>query len=293
LVMPIVQFRATTVPAGVLVRDIAALLRDHGCEQSSLWAGEVVAHVLGLKRLELLARPETRVLPHHQKAVRDMACRLVRGEPLQYVIGCCEFMGLRLKVDRRAFIPRPETEILVDTALEYLPDETRCTVADAGTGSGCIAVALARWRPKLSVLATDSSSAALALARENAALHSVVSRIAFRRADFLSGVQPGSLDAVISNPPYVPTAEYLELPRQIRSFEPREALDGGPDGLEPTRRLVQQAEYAVRSGGLLLVEIDCRRTAEVTKIMAKYGFRDFFVVKDLAGRDRVLGGRKS
>lgn len=289
---PIVQARTTVVPAGELVRKISAFLSDHGCEQGGPWAAEVVAHVLGLKRLELLARPDTPVLPHHQRPVQDMVRRLAGGEPLQYVLGICEFMGLRLHVDPRAFIPRPETEILVDVALEYLPDKARCRVADAGTGSGCIAVALASRRANLSVQATDRSPAALALARENAEHHGAAGRISFRRANFLSGVVPGSLDAVISNPPYVPTAEYLRLPKQIRSHEPRQALDGGPDGLGPTRRLIRQARHAIRSGGLLLIEIDCRRTAEVTNIMGRYGFRDLFVVKDLAGRDRVLGGRK-
>ncbi len=192
--------------------------------------------------------------------------------------------------DRRALVPRPETEQLAEWVLAWAPlwARPKPVVADVGTGSGCLAVTLALERPAARVLATDTSSDALALARENAARHGVGGRLWFRQQDLLAGQPPASLDAVVSNPPYVATADWARCAATVRDFEPRAALDGGPDGLAVIRRLVRQARDALAPGGALFLEIGDRQAGAVRALLEAAGFADACVRRDHAGRDRLL-----
>lgn len=246
----------------------------------------LLSHVLERPRAALLTHPEHRLstaqLTRFHALVHDHAA----GHPLPYLTGQVEFYGLDIEVTPEVLIPRPETELLVELALDRHPH----TVVDVGTGSGCIAVALAKQLPDLQVYAIDISPAVLAVARRNAERHGVEEQIQFIAGDLLDR-RPAPADLIVSNPPYVSSDELASLPPSIRYHEPRLALDGGPDGLDVIRRLVSQSEGLLEEGGTLLVEIGADQGVEVEAI-ARTVFPEadtaIRVHPDLAGRDRVL-----
>ncbi|NIP93900.1 MAG: peptide chain release factor N(5)-glutamine methyltransferase, partial [Akkermansiaceae bacterium] len=224
--------------------------------------------------------------------VEALAGRLVDGEPLQYVEGFTSFRGYRLACDRRALVPRPETEQLVEAALAFEPAwrTGRPRMADVGTGSGCIAVAMACSHPRVIVHASDVSGEALELARVNVQRHGLADRVRLVQSDLLDACEAGSLDLVISNPPYVASAALAALPAEVRLYEPVQALDGGSDGLHVLRRLVPRAREKLRPGGALFVEIGEQQGRAVRLLMETHGFGHVRVQQDLAGRDRIARG---
>lgn len=274
---------------------LAGSLAAGGVAEARLKAEWLVSRALGCARLELPLRGRETLDEPRRATLDGWALRLRAGEPLQYVLGDTEFMGHRIGTDRRALIPRPETEQLVQAVLAEsgLRRRARPVIADVGTGSGCIAIALALAWPDLSCIATDVSAPALQLARENARAQGVEGRIRFVRGSLLHGVGSGTLDAVVSNPPYVTSAELGALPREVRDFEPGDALDGGPDGLAVISRLVPAARPALKSGGWLFLEIGETQADPVLSLMRSCGFADCLVLKDLARRDRIARGRKA
>lgn len=274
----------TISPRRDLLRRVAGRLRAAGRDEAELKAEWLVAHVLGVPRLELAAGTN---LPDEQ-ALEPLIARAVAGEPIQYILGTVSFRGHELRCDRRALIPRPETEQLVDLALAARPDRA----ADVGTGSGCIAIALARERPGCRVVATDVSAESLALARENAARLGVSHAIEFRLTDLLEGATAGVLDVVVSNPPYVASAERASLAVEIRDHEPRAALEAGRDGLDVIRRLVPQAFHALAPGGRLFMEIGETQAAAVCHLMKSSGFIEAGAGRDLAGHERFVWGTR-
>jgi release factor glutamine methyltransferase len=216
--------------------------------------------------------------------------RRAGGEPLPYVTGRAGFRHLTLSSDHRALIPRPETEGLVELLLERVATGV---VADVGTGSGCIALSLAQEGEFHTVLAIDSSAEALALARLNHRLLGSPSAVHFLRADCASAIAPGSLDALISNPPYLTVEEYQGLDPSVRDWEPALALEAGNDGLQSIARLLQQGRTAVRPHGWLALEVDCTRAGEARQMASDYGWREVSVYLDLFGRERYLLARRS
>ena len=277
------------------IKVAAAALDGAGLDEAQLKAEWLVAHAADCRRLELALRQDETAGPDAEQVIRAGIARLLEREPLQYVLGTADFMGHLLRVDRRVLIPRPETEQLVEMVLTdpELQRVVRPRVADVGTGSGCIAIALAADRPDADLVAIDSSQDALDLARENARRIGVESRIEFRRGDLLGGVEKGSLDAVVSNPPYVTTQEWQRLDPEVRLFEPGQALDGGVDGLDVIRRLVTQAVETLRAGGRLFVEIGEGQGAAAKALTEAAGFMDVGVRRDLSGQDRMLFARKT
>lgn len=261
-----------------------------GVEPARLTAELLTSHILKCKRLELYVQFERQLADPEIQALRHGVSRLGQGEPLQYVCGDTDFMGRRFKTDHRALIPRPETELLLETALQHaaLWGVPHPVIADVGTGSGCIAISLARACPEAEVLALDASMSALSLAAENAALHGVQARIQFLAGDLLTAVVPGSLDAAVANLPYIATADYAVLPRHIREHEPAMALDGGVDGLDLIRRLVPQVRTALRPGGALFLEIGHDQGLRVRELLC--GFERVEIKPDLAGHDRIAWG---
>lgn len=234
--------------------------------------------------------------------------RRERREPTGYIIGRREFWGLDIEVGPGVLVPRPETELLVEETLSRFSPEggapgaapapasatraPRLRVVDVGTGSGCVAVALARWLPHADVVAVDASMEALDVARRNAARHDVGGRVRFVKADLLAGVA-GPFDAVVSNPPYVPAADIAGLQPEVRDYEPRQALSGGVDGLDAIRRLVPEAASVLREGGWLLVEFGFGQADAVRAIIAAEPRLDLVDVRpDLAGIPRVAVVRK-
>jgi len=259
-------------------------LLERATDAPRLEAEVLLAHVTGLPRTALLAHPERSLPAARQIAYRGLLRRRAASHPLPYLTGRVEFYGLELAVTPDVLIPRPETETLVEMALERRP----ATVVDVGTGSGCIAVALAVHLPGARVYATDISAPALRVAAANARRHGVQDRVRLIRCD-LVGPLRGPFDLIVSNPPYVAEEEWGHLPRSVRQHEPALALHGGPDGLAVARRLLESAPPLLGPSGALLVEIGAaqgERAAALARSLLPKGH--VAIHPDLAGRDRVL-----
>jgi release factor glutamine methyltransferase len=276
------------------LQEISGLFAARGVSESQLKAEYILSRTLDCHRLELPLQQKHELSAKLEKQVAAMVARIVAGEPIQYVLGDMEFMGRLFKADSRALIPRPETETLVESVLackDVWLSQTPA-IADVGTGTGCIIETLALARPNGKFLAIDASADALALARENAVRLGVDGRIEFMEGDLLTGVQPASLDLVVSNPPYIPTAEIELLQADIRNYEPRLALDGGFDGMSVISKLVPQAFACLKPGGWLFLEIGEDQGKRVKALMKNVGFEEVEVRKDLSGHDRIACGRK-
>ena len=264
-------------------------LADAGMADASLEAEVLLRSALGVDRTGFLASLGETVPNSRLSAVEGLLARRLDGEPLAYVVGTREFYGLELTVDPSVLIPRQETEHLVDAVVDYSlrRGDPPLDVADVGTGSGAIAVAVAHRLPAATVHATDDSARALEVADANVRRHGVAARVSLREGDLL-GALPGPVDVIVSNPPYIPTGELASLPPDVRR-EPVEALDGGPDGLRVTRRLVRGAPDFLRPGGRLVVEIAPEQldavVAEASEAFpgAEVGFEH-----DLSGNPRLV-----
>lgn len=247
----------------------------------------ILSHVLGQPRASLLARPETGLAAGQAQQLDELLARRAAGEPLPYLIGHWEFYGLDFLVTPDVLIPRPETELLVEQALAWLrlhPGRRR--VADVGTGSGCIAAAVALNAPDVHVLAVDRSLRALHVARENLLRHAVLGRVALAQMDLLNAAA-GPLDLICANLPYIPspTLDGLDVARH----EPRAALDGGADGLDLVRRLLATAPRLVSPGGLLLLEVEAGHGESAPALARELLPRaDVALLADLAGLPRLL-----
>jgi len=269
-----------------------AYLAGRGVENPRLIMEQLMSHVLKCPRLQLYIRFETLLSEPELVGLRAGIKRLGVGEPLQYVIGDTEFMGRRFKTDKRALIPRPDTESLITCVLgcEPLWKIEKPAIVDVGTGSGCVAISLALAKPVAGYTAVDASEAALGLARENAAFNGVGAAIHFKTGNLLEGFESGSLDAVVANLPYITTSDCCALPRHIREHEPMSALDGGADGLDLIKRLVEQAVSVLRSGGWIFLEIGFDQSVSVVEWLTRNSFSGIRVNKDLGNRDRVVLG---
>lgn len=268
----------------------AEYLAGKGVENPRLVMEQLMSHVLQCPRLQLYVRFETVIPEDKLVPLRLGIRRLGAGEPLQYVVGDAEFMGHRFRTDKRALIPRPDTETLVRSVLacDTLWAKGRPAVAEVGVGSGCVLISLALARPEVNYVGIDASEAALALAGENAAANRVSPLVVLKQGDLLAGFEPASLDAVVANLPYIPTCDCDALPVHIRDHEPRTALDGGVDGLDIIRRLARQAAEILKPGGWIFLEIGHDQAGRVVEILQACGFSGMVVHKDLGGRDRVV-----
>ena len=235
-----------------------------------------------------LISPETAVSRERADAFAEAIRRRAAGEPLAHVTGRTGFRHLTLRSDRRALIPRPETEGLVDLVLARVPGGR---VADVGTGSGCIALSLATEGRYQQVIGIDLSPEALALASENRALTGA--QVALVRGNLCQPLAAASLDALVSNPPYLTAAEYAALDGSVRDWEPALALAGGSDGLDAILALLDAGREAVRAGGWLALEIDCVRAAHCAWHAGAFGWTDVAIHADLFGRERYLLARRS
>jgi release factor glutamine methyltransferase len=249
-----------------------------------LEAEVLLTHVMGVLRTTLLAHPERLLSADQLNDYQALIRRRAAGYPLPYLTGRIEFHGLEFEITPEVLIPRPETETLVDLALARRPE----AIVDVGTGSGCIAVALAVRLPRATVCAIEISPAALAVARRNMERHGVAGRVRLIAGDVLNP-RPSPADLIISNPPYIPTGDCALLPTAIRNHEPRQALDGGPDGLAIIRRLLAQAPAVLKPEGTLLIEIGADQSEAASRLAHTY-FPEaaIRVHPDLAGHDRVL-----
>jgi release factor glutamine methyltransferase len=270
------------VTLGDVLRGATEYLAGRGIDTARVDAELLLARALGLSRIELYTQHDRPLSDAERTAARALVQRRGLREPLAYVLGDWDFRRLTLKTDRRALVPRPETEIVVERCLVLLEGAEAPRIADVGTGTGAIALALKQERPDAVVVATDVSSEALELARENAEANALDVR--FVHGDLLEGVA-GPLDLVVSNPPYVRAGEIDALEPEVRDWEPRGALvDEGQ-----TVRLARSAQSVLE--GWLVLEVHEERARLLSGELAKLGYRGVSIALDLAGRERVLEGR--
>ncbi len=263
-----------------------AALRPHS-ETAALDAQTLLAAIMHRDRAWLLAHPQARLTPRQHRRLQRACARLAQGVPLPYVLGRWAFYGRDFALTPAVLIPRPETETLVELALAWLKaNPTRRWAADVGTGSGILAVTLAAEIPNLHVTATDISTDALGLARLNAQRHQVAERIVFLETDLLNATR-GPFDLIVANLPYIPSEQLNTL--AVARYEPRQALDGGQDGLDLIRRLLAQAKVRLAPQGLLLLEIASDQ-GEPAKALAEAAFPQATITlhHDLAGHPRVV-----
>jgi len=254
---------------------------------AGLEAQLLLAHVIKRNRTGVLAHPETILSENQLEQLNLLLEKRSNGIPLPYILGHWEFYNLDFVVTPDVLIPRPETELLVEQALAWLKNHaTQRRVADVGTGSGCIAVSLAKNQPDLRLIATDLSQAALDVARENASRHGVVDRIEWKKTNLLDDY-PGKLDLVVANLPYIPSATLDNLP--VSKYEPRSALDGGPDGLRFINELLRDAKRWWASGGAILLEIEAGQGESALRLADELlPGASITLLPDLAGLPRIL-----
>lgn len=253
----------------------------------------LAAAALGTDRAGLAASLRAPMPAGAAEHLAQLAERRARREPVQHLLGEWEFLGYPLHVDGRALIPRPETEELAEAVLARLPADRPLLLADVGTGSGCLALALALRLPRARVIALDLSEEALSLARENCHRHGLEDRVELLRSDLLEALRPEPrLDAIVSNPPYVADREHEGLPPEVRDHEPRLALTSGPEGLDATHRLLEQAPSRLRPGGLIALECAFTRAEPVRRRLEEGEFERVELLDDLSGIPRLALARR-
>jgi release factor glutamine methyltransferase len=252
-------------------------------------AGVLLCHVIGRDPAYLIAHPEMTLRPDEYESFSSLVNRRARGEPVSYLTGEREFYGRTFRITPAVLIPRPETELLVDLALERIERSAPARVLDMGTGSGCVAVAIASERSHCKVLALDQSLDALAVARRNA-VRLGAGNVAFLQSDWFTGLGPERFDLIVSNPPYVASGDPHLQEGDVR-FEPRNALESGADGLNAIRSIMSGAERYLVTGGWLLFEHGYDQASSARKLLQAAGYHDIFSARDLAGIERVSGGR--
>ncbi len=278
-----------------VLRSATARLDGAGCDTPKLDAEILLAYALNKNRTWLYLYPKQSLQPTQYDIYARLIARREQREPVAYIVGHKEFFGLDFLVNQHVLIPRPETELLVETAIELTTHtKQRLSIADVCTGSGCIAITLAKYRPQANVFAGDISQQALAVARQNAARHQMSDRITFLNGDLLVPLTT-PVNMIVSNPPYVSRPELaapVAMP-EVARYEPRLALDGGPAGLAIIERLLAEAKEKLNPYGMLLVEIGSEQGPAVLQLaQGQFPEATIQVKKDLAGLDRLLVVKK-
>jgi len=258
--------------------------KKYNIEWPHLEAEILLAYSLGLKRIELYTNHERILSSDELGKFKQLIQRRSKHEPIAYITGIQPFMSIEFIVNRSVLIPRPETEQLVESAL----DIPCSTIADIGTGSGAIAITLAKYKPEIKVIAIDSSAETLEIAKKNAEKHNVSDRIDLRKGHLLEPLTE-KVDLIVSNPPYIPSREIDKLETDVKDWEPREALDGGEDGLDYIRQIISLAPNYLSTNGFLLIEIDYHQGLKVKELAEKQGtYSEVELIKDLNKQDRIL-----
>ncbi len=282
-----------------LLKTTTGYFEEKNVDEPRISSELLLGHVLGQSRLQLYLHHNRPVYPDELDRFRGLCRQRLEGRPVQYIIGEQYFYGLKFIVDERVLIPRPETELLVEHALESLGmtgrgGSSEARILDIGTGSGCIGVTMAKLCPSLTVTALDCSLDALDVARMNAATHAVESRVTCIAADmfdekFVTRLPEHAFELIVSNPPYIPDAEWEGLQREVRQYEPRIALTT-PQGIECYEAIVAKAEKLLVPGGKLCFELHADAAVSVSRLMTVQGFSEITVYKDYSGLDRVISG---
>ncbi len=291
-VAPIPQ-SAGQMTLGEMVVEARRLLEQAGIESAGQEASWIVEHVLRLPAHHVVTDRDRLLSSSELVAARGLIERRVAREPLQYILGTQEFCGLEFGVNSAVLIPRPETELLVEYVAQRIAADRMATIVDVCTGSGCIAVAIARLRPRARVIATDLSSPSLDVARQNAFRHGVGDWITWLEGDLLGALAErqleGQVDVMVSNPPYIAEAEWATLQPEVKLFEPRGALVAGPQGTELHERLLQESGRYLSPGGAVIMEIGAGQARAIRRIVEQIpGYRFHRLVYDEAGLERVV-----
>lgn len=264
------------------------MLSGAGFDTPARDAKLLVGHALGLDALGLFSRENDAIPPEAEALVDALLTRRLTGLSVARIIGHKQFYGLEFALSPATLEPRPDTELLVDLALPALPKGGR--LLDMGTGTGCIPIAILANRPDATAIASDLNPAALDMARQNATSNAVAERLEFRRGDWFGALSEadGRFDLIVSNPPYIASHVVENLSPEVREFDPRLALDGGPDGLAPYRTIAREAGDWLKPGGVVMVEIGYDQGEAVSAVFLDTGYGEISVHKDLAGLDRVV-----
>jgi release factor glutamine methyltransferase len=276
----------------MLLKSAAERLERAGIERPVREAQLLLAMATGRTRLQALQGLDRPLTPEEAQRFEDLIARRERRVPFAYLRGTQEFYGLEFRVTPATLIPRPETEMLVDFAIERLRDLPGAMAAEAGTGTGCLTIAAALHLPGARFLATDLSIEALAAARENVSRYRLQGRVLLARADMLTTLADSSAHLILSNPPYIPTAEIADLQPEVRDYEPRMALDGGADGLSLYRSLARTARRALRPGGWIAVETGAGQALSVANLFHEAGLSSAEIRRDLAGIERLVAAQR-
>lgn len=267
-------------------------LEAAGIETARLDSEVLLAFCLNCARLEFLKNPDLKINKNKLSQYTKLVERRLKYEPVAYITGRKEFWSFTLEVNKGVLIPRPDTEIILEEALAVGKNIIAPRIADIGTGSGAIALALAKELPEAKITATDISPAALKVAKKNARNLKLGKNIEFLKGDLFAPVK-GLFDIIVSNPPYISAAEYEELPRGVKDFEPKIALLAGQTGVEFYEKLIYQSKNHLKKDGWLLMEIGAPQAEKIRDIMQECAFfEDIDVRRDYAGHDRVIKGRK-
>ena len=268
-------------------------LQQKGSESPRLDSEVLLAHALGCKRIDLYARHNEEAAEQARQRFRELVRQRVEGCPVAYLVGRKEFFSLEFTVNRAVLIPRPDSECVVDECLRLAKAIETPTILDIGTGSGCLAVAVAKHHKTAQVTAVDISSEALAVASENARKHGVAERIRFLQGDLFAPISAGErFDFILSNPPYIPHDDIAKLVPGVRDYEPHKALDGGADGFAVFNRLIAEAPPHLKPGGYLLIEIGSPQEGPARERIARYeGYELAKTIHDGSGHPRVLMAR--
>ncbi|MCF6179987.1 MAG: peptide chain release factor N(5)-glutamine methyltransferase [Geopsychrobacter sp.] len=273
-----------------LLRWTTGFFREKGIDNPRLDAELLIASVLELDRVGLYLNYDRPLVADELARIRPLVKRRAQHEPLQYLLGKTEFWSLDFKVSPAVLIPRADTEILLEEALEKATESGE--LLDIGTGSGAIAISFAHEKEHWQVAGLDISTAALEIAQGNALRHALASRCTFMAGD-LACLPERAYDLVVSNPPYISTSEYETLMPEVREYEPAQALLAGEEGLDCYRLLAAQVEKVLKPGGWLLLEIGFRQQHAVTDLLVKAGLTEIYCRQDYAGNPRVVGGRRA
>ena len=281
-------------PLSEILQGAVYQLESAGIENPRSEAEILLAYLLKVNRIQLYTRWDEECTDFPSPEFQTLVSRRARREPLAYLIGQREFWSLDFMVAPGVLIPRPETEFVVEAVVRYAPHGP-ARIVDVGTGSGNIAVCLAREMPQARIFALDISVTALQVARRNAARHQVSGQIMFLRTDLFSAIAPNlpsrTIDCVASNPPYIPSADIPALAPDVRSFEPHLALDGGADGLDCYRRLIHESSEILKAGGWLIMEMGYGQKDALVWEVHNCGYEVQEIIADYAGIDRVLVAR--
>lgn len=272
-----------------------SLLKDAYIRTWALDGEILLSHVLSFSRVQLFIHSKDEISEEQEKAYKELIYKRLEGVPTQYLTNEQEFMSLPFYVDSSVLIPRQDTEILVETALDFIDKEKEFQVLDVCTGSGCIGISIAYYAPLSQVIGIDISEDALKVAEHNAKLNKVNNRIHFIKSNLFEEVPEdlkGNIDMIVSNPPYIPTEEIKELMKEVSTYEPTIALDGGRDGLDFYRLIVKDGKEYLKSGGILIFEIGYNQGDEVVHLLKSQNFTEIEIKKDLAGLNRVVFGIK-